>query len=131
MRQVALRLAMAAALALLPVAVSGQDAPPPRTIAVGQNIAGELTSNAAQRRSGKFEDVYLIQGHRGERVQIDLASTAFDAYLVVTGPEGFSLSNDDQAGGDTLNSRVVMQLPADGIYRVSATTYRPGATGAY
>lgn len=130
MRKLALRF-VAVAMMLVPVAVNGQDAPAPRTISVGQSIAGELNSNDAQRRSGKFEDVYLIQGHRGERVQIDLASAAFDSYLVVTGPEGFSLSNDDQAGADTLNSRIVMQLPADGTYRVSATTYRPGATGAY
>ena len=106
-------------------------APAPATIALGQNVAGELSSNDVQRRSGKFEDVYQIQGHRGERVQLDLSSDAFDSYLLLTGPEGFNLANDDQEGGNTLNSRIVVQFPADGTYRISVTSYRAGETGAY
>jgi hypothetical protein len=101
------------------------------TVASGQSLSGDLSTNDSQRRSGKYEDVYTLQGRRGERVQLDLSSAAFDSYLVVTGPQGFSLSNDDQEGGDTLDSRIVLQFPADGAYRVSVTTFRPGETGAY
>jgi len=131
MTRTGLGMVLAAAALLAAPSVSAQVAPAARPITVGQSVAGELNSNDAQRRSGKFEDVYTIQGHRGERVQIDLTSDAFDSYLVVTGPEGFNLANDDQDGGNTLNSRIVLQFPVDGAYRISATTFRSGETGAY
>src|SRR4051812_15401692 len=71
MKQVALSFACAAA-ALLAVPVMGQVAPAPQPIAVGQTVSGELNPNDAQRRSGKFEDVYLVEGRRGQRLQLDL-----------------------------------------------------------
>ena len=131
MKHMVMGMIFAAAALLAAPSASGQDAPAPRPIALGQSISGELSTNDAQRRSGKFEDVYAIEGHRGQRVQLDLSSDAFDSYLVVTGPEGFNLANDDQEGGDTLNSRIVLQFPTDGAYRVSVTSFRPGETGAY
>jgi hypothetical protein len=109
----------------------GQNAPGGTRLSVGQTVAGDLSLADTQRRSGKFEDVYTLQGRRGDRVQIDLSSSAFDSFLMVTGPEGLALSNDDQEGADTLNSRLVIQIPADGEYRVSATSFRSGETGAY
>lgn len=121
----------AAAAAIAAASASGQVAPAPQPIAIGQSVSGELSTNDAQRRSGKYEDVYMIDGRRGQRVQLDLSSEAFDSYLVVTGPEGFNLANDDQDGADTLNSRIVLQFPADGRYRISATSFRSGESGAY
>ncbi|HYJ52093.1 MAG TPA: caspase family protein [Allosphingosinicella sp.] len=119
-----------AALAGAPSALA-QNAPGASSLGPGQTVAGELGPNDAQRRSGKYEDVYLIDGRRGQRIQIDLASDAFDSYLVVTGPEGFNLANDDAEGSSALHSRIVVQFPTDGAYRVSATTFRAGETGAY
>jgi hypothetical protein len=120
-------LALAASLLAAPSAM-GQGTQP--AIASGQSLPGELTPNDSQRRSGKYEDIYTLQGRRGARIDLQLASDDFDSYLVVTGPDGFSLSNDD-AQGDSLNSRLVMEFPADGTYRVAVTTFRPGETGTY
>src|SRR4051812_2328854 len=132
MRSVSKGIIVAAAAFMATASAYGQGESAPQHIAVGQTVSGELSSNDAQRRSGKFEDVYLIDGHRGQRVQLDLSSDAFDSYLVVTGPGGFNLANDDREGGaDTLNSRIVLQFPSDGVYRVSAPSYRSGETGAY
>jgi hypothetical protein len=103
---------------------------PPASLGVGQSAAGELTPLDNQRRSGKYEDVYQIQGRRGQRVQITLTSDDFDPYLLVTGPGGYNLSNDDGEGLN-LGSRLTFELPADGTYRVSATSFAPGAMGAY
>ncbi len=125
---------LVAAASLLPApAAMGQSTPATQgTLAVGQSIAGEISANDSQRRSGKYEDVYLIQGRRGQRVDLQLQSDDFDAYLVVTGPNGFNLSNDDGPNqGEALHSRLVMELPADGTYRVAATTFRAGETGRY
>ena len=121
-----------AAAILLTVASPGvSQSPSVPSLAVGGTIAGELTPNDARRRTGKFQDVYALHGRRGERVELRLASEAFDPYLLVTGPGGFSLSNDDAPGGGTLDSRLVLELPADGVYNVFVTTFRPGETGAY
>jgi len=102
----------------------------PASIAAGQDAGGELTPNDSQRQSGKYEDVYTVQARRGERLDLRLSSQDFDPYLVVTGPQGFTLANDDEGGGST-DSRLILEFPADGAYRVSVTTFRPGETGAY
>lgn len=127
-------LALAAAAVLAAPSASGQGVQAVGTgprIAAGPSISGELSPNDHQRRSGKYEDAYSLEGRRGDRVQIDLASADFDPYLVLTGPEGFALSNDDSGVGESLDSRLVVQLPADGTYRIAVTTFRPGESGAY
>ena len=127
-------LAIALADLLAAPSAMGQDsqAAPAATLAAGQTIAGEISANDSQRRSGKYEDVFVVQGRRGQRIDLRLGSDDFDSFLVVTGPEGFTLSNDDEAGaGETLNSRLVMEFPADGAYRVAVTTFRPGEIGRY
>jgi len=131
MNRIGLGTIFAAAISVGAASAYGQNAPAPQPLAIGQSISGELSTSDAQRRSGKFEDVYRIEGRRGQRVQLDLGSEAFDSYLVVTGPEGFNLANDDQDDAETTNSRLVLQFPADGAYRVSVTSFRPGETGAY
>jgi len=127
-------LAIALAALLAAPSAMGQDsqAASSGTLAVGQTISGEISVNDNQRRSGKYEDVFVVQGRRGQRIDLRLASDDFDSFLVVTGPEGFTLSNDDEPGaGETLNSRLVMEFPADGAYRVAVTTFRPGESGRY
>lgn len=121
---------IAAALALVAAFPAAAQSGQPRTINSGDAFAGELTPNDMQRRSGKYEDVYLIQGRRGARVELRLDSDDFDSFLLVTGPDGFTLSNDDE-GSDSTDSALVLEFPADGLYRVAVTTFRPGATGAY
>jgi hypothetical protein len=132
MKRFRLGLMFAAAALLAAPSAQGQEAPAAPAIAAGQSVAGELTPNDAQRRSGKYEDVYTIEGRRGQRLQLRLASEAFDPFLVVTGPEGFTLSNDDEEGaGESLNSRIVLQFPSDGAYRVAVTSFRSGESGPY
>lgn len=132
MARIRMALALAAAsLAAASATAQQQEGPAPQSLAIGAPVSGELTASDAQRRSGKFEDVYVIQGRRGQRIDLRLASDAFDSYLVVNGPAGFNLSNDDEEGGESLNSRLVVELPADGAYRIAATTYRAGEVGAY
>lgn len=132
------RFAVAAALLAMtslsaPSAIGQTEgAPAPARLAIGQTQSGELSTNDNQRRSGKYEDVYEFEGRRGQRVDLRLRADDFDPYLVVTGPQGFNMANDDEEGGNgSLHSRLVLELPADGRYRVSVTTFRPGETGRY
>jgi Caspase domain/Bacterial pre-peptidase C-terminal domain len=134
MKRITLVLVLAAAAFAAPPAAIGQEnaAPAARALSAGQNLTGELSPNDGQRRSGKYEDVYTVQARRGDRIDLRLLSTDFDSYLVVTGPGGFSLSNDDEEGaGESTDSRLVIEFPADGAYRVGVTTFRPGETGSY
>ena len=103
---------------------------PVQMLAPGGSFSGELTPLDNQRRSGKYEDVYQVQGRRGQRVEITLTSDDFDGYLVVNGPGGYAMFNDDGEGLE-LGSRLILELPQDGQYRVSATSFAPGSMGAY
>lgn len=102
------------------------------TVAVGQSLTGTLDDAAPTLRSGEYMRAYAIRGRAGDRLEIRLRSTTFDPYVFITGPDDFSLANDDdESGEDGTNSRLVVTLPADGEYQVVATSYEPGETGAF
>ncbi|MCH7975679.1 MAG: hypothetical protein IIC18_03890 [Bacteroidetes bacterium] len=61
---------------------------------------------------------------------VDLRSSEFDPYLILFRPDKSQEDNDDY-NGDQSHSRIVTTLPAAGMYRVSATSYTSGETGAY
>src|SRR6218665_592816 len=131
MKRLATAFLLATATIVLPPSAVGQVGGT-RTLSTGQHLTGELSANDAQRASGKYEDVYVIQGRRGERVDLRLLSSEFDPFLMVTGPGGFSRSNDDEEGqSNSTNSRLVVEFPQDGSYRVAVTSFRTGETGAY
>ncbi len=110
-------------------------APAPSTAAsavgLGRTVSGRLESGDATLRSGEFMDTYTLDGRRGQQLDIRLVSREFDPYLMLRGPSGFTQDNDDDVGSGTSNSRLTLTLPADGAYRVVATSYRPGESGAY
>jgi hypothetical protein len=98
-------------------------------VSVGQRVRGELARNDQTLPSNEFADVYALDAPAGASYAIDLASEAFDAYLVVVGPNGQRVENDD-AGG-TRNASLELATPVAGRYLVFATSFRPGELGAY
>lgn len=108
-------------------------ATPAVAITVGGSANGTLAQGDSTLGSGEFYDSYTFQGRRGQAVDIRLTSTAFDPYVLITGPNNFKQENDDdaQGGANNKNSRILVTLPADGAYRVMATSYQRGETGAY
>lgn len=108
-------------------------AAPAVAIAVGGSANGSLAQGDSTLGSGEFYDTYTFQGRRGQAVDIRLTSTAFDPYVLITGPNNFKQENDDdaQGGANNKNSRILVTLPADGAYRVIATSYQRGESGAY
>ena len=72
---------------------------------------------------------WMLEGRAGARVAVTLIANDFDPYLFFDGP-GFSepLSDDDGAGG--LNSRICVELPETGTYRVFAGAYGTAEAGA-
>ena len=101
-------------------------------IAVGRTVGGALTGGDEQLETGEFIDTWTLRGRRGQQLDIRLTSTDFDPYLMVRGPGDFSSDNDDDAGvADSRDSRLLVTLPADGEYRISATSYAAKESGDY
>jgi len=123
----------------LSLAAVGGGVPEPRgparvsvALDVGETVDGGLAPGDSQLDSGEFIDTWTLRGRRGQQLDIRLTSAAFDPYLALSGPGGFSDFNDDDAEApDSRNSRLRVTLPADGEYTIGATSYEPGESGAY
>ncbi|MBX3429547.1 MAG: caspase family protein [Hyphomonadaceae bacterium] len=103
---------------------------PGQTFAAGQTMNGELAPGDTTLRSGEFIDTYNFQGQAGQRVTIDMRSTALDPYLILLAPSGAQEDNDDISAEDR-NARIETTLSETGNYRIGATSYQPGEQGAY
>ena len=99
-------------------------------IAPGAPVSGSLRSGDSTLDSGEYRDVYSFSGTAGQRVALRLSSDAFDPYLILSGPNGFSEDNDDLETGQT-TAGLNVTLPSTGDYFISATSYQPGETGRY
>jgi hypothetical protein len=96
----------------------------------GTPASGELRTGDAKLESGEFYDSWSFQGRAGERVTLRMTSGAFDPYLILNGPNGFSQDNDDLSDGAT-DAGMTVALPTAGLYRVQATSYQAGESGRY
>ena len=99
------------------------------TIALGDTRTGSLVTSDCQYTDGSYVDRYQLTLSGSTAVQIDLTSTAFDTYLIVTNATGTVVAYDDDGGGG-LNSLISATLAA-GVYTIAATSYSAGETGAY
>lgn len=99
------------------------------TVQLGQTLNGNLGQGARQLSSGEYVNTYTLRGRRGQQLDVRLNSSAFDPYLMIEGP-GLSEANDDDPDGGR-DSRLLVTLPQDGDYRISATSYAAGEAGAY
>lgn len=70
--------------------------------------------------------IYDFQGNAGDVVQISAQSDAVDTYLILFDTAGNTLAENDDISGDNLNSLIETSLPANGVYYVAVTAYRPG-----
>jgi hypothetical protein len=100
-------------------------------LALGSPVQGTLAGGDCQYDpwADRYADAYLLTLDAPTRVQFDLTSGSFDAILFVTRLDGSLVGQDDDSG-DGLNSRLVVDLPS-GTYRVWASSYQRGLTGAY
>ena len=79
---------------------------------------------------GEFGHAWTFLGVEGEAVTFELESDDFDAYLYLSGP-GLEapLTNDD--GGDGTDARLGLVLPANGEYRITASSLGGNGDGEY
>ncbi|MBD2579544.1 trypsin-like peptidase domain-containing protein [Oscillatoria sp. FACHB-1406] len=97
----------------------------------GTPIQGSLTQGDNVLSSDDtFFDIYSFAGKAGQSVDIAMTSTQVDAYLLLVGPDGEEIAQDDDSGGGS-NARIVATLPEDGMYAIVANTYESQETGSY
>lgn len=113
-----------------PVEPSTTPVEPPRGGTTLASWNGRLSRGDDTLSSGEFRDVYTFQGTQGEAVEIVMRSEDFNTYLMVRGPNGYSVDNEDGTGTGA-NARMVVQWPESGEYTISATSSRPGESGDY
>ena len=102
----------------------------PNVAALGPETRGSLAAGDSRLSSGEFADYYRLPLTAGASVQLRLASTEFDPYLIVRMPDGQQHDNDDLVPGST-DSGIDMPLAEAGEHTVIVTSYRPGETGSY
>jgi CHAT domain-containing protein/tetratricopeptide (TPR) repeat protein len=93
-------------------------------------VQGRLKAADPVARGAHFK-VHEVSLEAGVYYRIDLIGAGkLDAFLRLENAAGKLLDDDDDSGGG-LNARLVFRPAAGGRYRLVATTYAQGATGAY
>lgn len=100
-----------------------------RMLMVGQEATGHLSDVDHRGSDGAYMQAWGLAMSAGQRVTVDLVSHDFDSYLWVGGPGMETVTDDD--GGGACHSRVTFSAPADGLYRVVASTLSEGETGSF
>jgi hypothetical protein len=103
---------------------------PVRAIAVGDTVADTLRKrDLLLPRDSTYAREWEIAGKQGAVITVDLASDAFDAYLIVYGP-GLDGLQDDDSGG-LCNARITVRFPESGAYHIAVTTAAKRQTGPF
>ncbi|MEK7668892.1 MAG: PPC domain-containing protein [Gemmatimonadota bacterium] len=115
---------------LVVVAASCQKSASGRSVSVGKSVGDSLTSRDPARQNRGPYQVWTLRGKKGQRLAIDMTSTAFDPFLAVRDADGLLIGSDDD-GGEGLNAQLHVILPRAGTYRVIATSINGSARGWY
>lgn len=101
-----------------------------RAVSVGKSVGDSLTARDPARQNRGPYHAWTLRGKKGQRLAIDMASSAFDPFLAVRDADGFLIGTDDD-GGEGLNAQLHVILPRSGTYRVIATSIILNARGWY
>ena len=99
------------------------------SISMNQTVDGTLASGNCTLTSGEFVDAWSFSLGTSTAVQINLTSSEFDPFLIVTDDIVVTLDSDDD-GGEGVNSQINITLEA-GDYLIWATSFSPGESGSY
>lgn len=98
----------------------------------GSRVKAQETGQNILQQDGRLEPMqaeYTFQGRRGQSVAVTMSSADFDTVLSLVDPRGEEIGYNDDFGR-SLNSTIVMTLPADGTYKVVARSFS-GTGGNY
>jgi hypothetical protein len=94
---------------------------------LAKDFDGTLTKEDANDRvRNRPCKIHTVKFAKDKAYVIDLISKDFDSYLRLEDADGKQLAQDDDSGGFP-NARIRFVAPADGEYRIIATTFGGGA----
>ncbi len=107
-------------------------APPPVRLVPGQGARGAFDGNSpivpgADRGRYRYA-LYDFEAAPGDRVRIDMMSSALDSRLELLGPNGAVIASEDRGGGNPRDARLlaVIGTPGPHLVRASAAGSEPG-----
>ena len=105
---------------------------PRGTIAVGDTVRDSLTPHdLVLPAESTYAQQWRLRGRAGQTVTIDLASSAFDAYLFLLAPNAGAKPPQDDDSGGRCNARLTVRLPQTGDYTIVVTSTDKLATGPF
>lgn len=106
---------------------------PPRAIAFGAAVEGEIDDNDSVDSSGRSFDAYRFTATAGQRVRAVMRSGDFDSLLQLGDADGDfeALASDDDGLGEGLDSRLDFTIREDGEYIIRTLPYATESRGLY
>jgi hypothetical protein len=102
-----------------------------RSIAYGETKDGAIDGNdGVDPEYGDMAEPVSFEGRAGDDVAITMTSTSIDSYLMLVGPEGTVLAENDD-DGDSFDSRIETRLTSTGTHTIWAGSWDGNETGAY
>lgn len=97
------------------------------------SISGSLSTTDCQRLDGAFADVYRLSVTGTANVRINLASSAFDAFLILTDADFINIASADDGGdgGEYTNDAQLSRSLSPGTYYIVAGANKIGQLGSY
>ncbi len=93
--------------------------------------SGSLEPGDSMLQDGSFYDIHPFEGEAGQTVTVQLESSDFDTYLLLTDADGNSLIENDDISGSNYNSALTYTLPSSGTYNAIANAYDASGQGRY
>lgn len=93
-------------------------------------VTGVLAEDSMKLSSGEFAYQLDLTVQAGMSIVVDLTSPDFGTFLIVLGPNGEHMQNNDFEG-NLNHSQVTFTAAEKGIYKIFATTSTIGETGGF
>ena len=101
-----------------------------KEISVGDSYAGQLVAGGDSLADGAWFEPFWFSGEAGDAITISIASTDFNAYLLLADSTYTVIETDDDSGGEC-NSHLSYVLPASGSYYVYVSSAYRNRIGQY
>jgi hypothetical protein len=99
-------------------------------LSVGVTGEGQLEPGDETLTDGEYCDYFTFEGKAGALAVVMLRTSEFDSYLIVRGPDGEQIENDDYEG-DVSRSVVTFPMQQSGTYTIGVTSFEAKETGRY
>lgn len=95
-------------------------------------VEGVLQATSQKLSSdNSLYELHSLEATQGESWTISLESDDFDTYLAIMDSENNILAQNDDIEENSTNSRLIITLPADGMYYIIVNSYDPLGRGSY